>query len=288
MTALFPDLSVTLRQRRWACVLDPVLALSEYGLPLVKQLGDVMNLWVVREFWHMLDNTYFYWQQSDLSAEETGSLAGETVVQSHLSQQALCTLKEWERLRMETDLGSLNLFWIGDGLGESLLPKETDASVVGRWEVLARSLENQQNGQRHSSEPLTSAFRDAAALTVALSSALILTYRSPEDIARNLPPPICSALISWGIPCQEIEREDAIASLERDYLLQLLIQSGLAKFLWTGLHLTVLHLVVPHAAAIAPPADWTEEFSLPELETWQELPEAENFWEVAQGFWYSI
>ena len=53
MTALFPDLSVTVSQRRWACVLDPILALSEYGLPLVKQLGKVMDLWVVREFWHI-------------------------------------------------------------------------------------------------------------------------------------------------------------------------------------------------------------------------------------------
>ena len=288
MTALFPDLSVTFSPRRWTCVLDPTLALSEYGLPLVKQLGEVMDLWVVREFWHILDNTYFYWQQPDLATDAEREVGRATAVQPRLSRQALCTLKEWERLRMETDLGSLNLFWIGDSIGESFLSKETDASVVGRWEVFARSLENQQNGQRDTSELLTSAFRDAAALTAALDSAFVLTYRSPEDIARNLPPAICSSLISWGVPCQEVEKTDAIASLERDYLLQLLIQSGLAKFLWTGLHLTVLHLVVPHAAAISYPADWTEEFSLSELETWQKLPESENFWEVAQGFWYEI
>lgn len=35
---VFPDLSVTISQRRWACVLDPTLAFSSYGLPLVKQL----------------------------------------------------------------------------------------------------------------------------------------------------------------------------------------------------------------------------------------------------------
>lgn len=288
MTTLFSDLSVTLSQRRWSCVLDPTLTLSKYGLPLVKQLGEVMDLWIVREFWHILDNTYFYWQQSDSVTNEKREVRRGITVQQRLSRQALCTLKEWERLRMETDLGSLNLFWIGDCIGESFLPKETDASLVGRWEFLARSLENYPGKQQDTSEPLTSAFRDAAALTAALSSAFVLTYRSPEDIARNLPPAICSSLISWGVPCQEVEKTDEIASLERDYLLQLLIQSGLAKFLWTGLHLNVLHLVVPHAATISHPADWTEDFSLSELETWQELPESKKFWEVAQGFWYEI
>lgn len=288
MTALFPDLSVTLSQRRWACVLDPTLALSEYGLPLVKQLGEVMDLWVVREFWHILDNTYFYWQQPEFALQERGKVESATATQPRLSYQAICALREWERLRGETDLGSLNLFWIGDGIGESLLPKETDTRIVGRWEVLARSLENQQNGQRHQSEPLTSAFRDAAALTASLGSAFILTYRPPEDIARNLPPAICSSLISWGVDCQEVDGQDAIASLERDHLRQLLIQAGLAKFLWTGLHLAVLHLVVPNATAISPPSDWTEEFSLSELEEWSDSQKESNLWEGARGFWYGI
>jgi hypothetical protein len=286
MTTLFPDLSVTLSQRRWACVIDPTLALSEYGLPLVKQLGEVLDLWVVREFWHILDNTYFYWQQPDLTNYEEKKVG--TAVQLQLSRQAFCTLKEWERLRLETDLGSLNLFWIGDGIGESFLPKHTDPSVVGRWEILARSLEIQLKGQQDPAEPLTSAFRDAVALTAALSSAFVLTYRTREDLVRNLPPAICSSLRNWDISCQEVETKDAIATLERDYLRQLLIQAGLAKFLWSGLHLCVLHLVVPHATTISPPSDWTEEFSLAEWENWQELPEEENFWEEAQGFWYEI
>ena len=288
MAVLFPDLSVTLSQRRWACVLDPTLILSEYGLPLVKQLGEVIDLWVVREFWHILDNSYFYWQQPESIFQERGKADSATTTQQRLSYQAVSTLREWERLRGETDLGSLNLFWIGDGIGESLLPKETDASIVGRWELLARSLENQQNGQRDSSDPLTSAFRDAAALAASLGSAFILTYRSPEDMARNLPPAICSSLMSWGVPCQEVEPEDAIATLEKDYLRQLLIQAGLAKFLWTGLRLCVLHLVVPHATAISLPGDGTEDFFLSELEEWSDCQEEGNFWQEAKGFWYDI
>ncbi len=59
MAAVFPDLSLTVSQRRWACVLDPTLALSRFGLLLVKRLGEVMELWVVRELWHVLDNTQY-------------------------------------------------------------------------------------------------------------------------------------------------------------------------------------------------------------------------------------
>jgi hypothetical protein len=128
MTALFPDLSVTLSQRRWACVLEPTLALSEYGLPLAKQLGEVLDLWVVREFWHILDNSYFYWQQSEFAFQQEEMTENLNAPPQRLSYRAICALRGWERLRTETDLGSLNLFWIGDGIGESFLPKDTDAS----------------------------------------------------------------------------------------------------------------------------------------------------------------
>jgi hypothetical protein len=66
MAAVFPDLSVTISQRRWACVLDPTLTLSRFGLLFGKRLGEVMELWVVREIWHVLDNTQFYLQDRRL------------------------------------------------------------------------------------------------------------------------------------------------------------------------------------------------------------------------------
>jgi hypothetical protein len=91
MAAMFPDLSVTISQRRWACVLDPTLTLSRFGLLLVKRLGEVMELWVVRELWHVLDNTQYYLQQpASLLADRTPSAK---------VQEILCALQEWERVR---------------------------------------------------------------------------------------------------------------------------------------------------------------------------------------------
>lgn len=56
MAAALPDLSVTIAQRGWACVLDPTLALSPLGLPLVRPLCQGMEIWLVREPWHILDD----------------------------------------------------------------------------------------------------------------------------------------------------------------------------------------------------------------------------------------
>ncbi|MBD0337204.1 MAG: hypothetical protein ICV62_17080, partial [Cyanobacteria bacterium Co-bin13] len=88
---LVSDFSITLNQRRWACVLDPALALSDYGLPLAKQLGELMELWIVREFWHLLDNTQFYLQQPEQLLQSAGSLFKPE--QQTLSQQVVRSLQ---------------------------------------------------------------------------------------------------------------------------------------------------------------------------------------------------
>lgn len=244
-----------------------------------------MDLWVVREFWHILDNTHFYLQQPELMF---GTVVGGDAAASHrqqvLSQQALRALREWEQIRIATDLSGLKLFWVGDALGASLLPESVDSGIVWRWETLARSLEAQQT--RQMSETLAAAYRDAAALAVAIGSAFILTYQLPEERERQLSPGICAALESWDIACQPLAVTDPIAAIERDQLRYWLVATGLSKLLWAGLHLCVLHLVVPAAASLNSACpDWSEEFLAEEL---LEAPPVTDLWKGAQGFWYSL
>ncbi|GAB4226250.1 MAG: hypothetical protein Kow00121_54420 [Elainellaceae cyanobacterium] len=304
-TTTLSNFSISIQQRRCACVLDPTLALSDYGLPLVKQLAELMELWVVRELWHILDNTYFYVHQSrSVYAEQKHRKRfyaehleiGTTSHQPQpLSPQAIRALREWERLRLETDLCSLKLFWIGDSVGESLLPETTETGVVWRWETLAQSLEHQLNehlnGHRANAEILTSAFLDAAALAVALPSAFILTTIPNEisSVDEKPIPRICETLATAGIGCTRIDLSDPIAAIERDQIYHLLVHAGLSKFLWAGLQLAVLHLVVPTAATLNPPQDELKEFSFSEIEEFIETPKLPtNLWQGAQGFWYSI
>src|SRR5712692_3541937 len=161
---LFPDLSLTLSQRRRACVLDPALTLSRFGLLLVRRLGEVMELWMPREFWHILDNSQFYVRQPEALFYRSDDERRVAMRQALSRDEIALGMKEWERIRMENDLSGLKFFWIGDGLSESLVPPGTGADLVWRYESLARALDRRLAG----SGPMACAARDAAALAAAL------------------------------------------------------------------------------------------------------------------------
>jgi hypothetical protein len=292
MNAAIPDLNITVSQKRWACVLDPTLALSRYGLPLVKQLGGVLELWVGRELWNILDNTHFYLEQPESLLLDRLTPISMTTQDRVRIQEIVGALREWERIRMETDLSDLKLFWIGDRLGESLLPPETDSEIVWRYESLAEPLAYSQEGCLPANEVLWSAFRDVVALAAARGSAFILT-QLPEGVTTNSSPVICNALDAWGIPCKAIPAQDPWVALERDYLRRLLVQEGLAKLFWGGLRLVVLHLLIPSATNALSNSDIvsSEELFFAEdtdVDLAERQKRAINLWESAQAFWYSL
>src|SRR5712692_5673952 len=101
---LFPDLSLTLSQRRRACVLDPALTLSRFGLHLVRRLGELMELWMPREFWHILDNSQFYGRRPEALFGAPDD-EGDTTRRKGLNRDEITSsMGEWERVRRENDL----------------------------------------------------------------------------------------------------------------------------------------------------------------------------------------
>lgn len=282
MNALLQDLSVTIGQRRWTCILDPTLALSRHGLPLIKRLGEVMEIWVVRELWHILDNTHFYFQQPDILKSSINPSDRDSSRARH-SQEILRALREWEKIRFETDPNKLKLYWIGDGPCESLLPEELTSSVVWRYETLSSALDSRLGME---GTILSSAFRDAAALAVTLPAAIILTHR-PES--GGAIPALCNVLDGWGISCRQLKLDDTLVHLETKYLQQLLVLAGLAGTCWAGFRPAVLHLHAPAAASISPSTpydglDYSEGESMSETERIEEG----DPWLEAQGFWYPL
>jgi hypothetical protein len=271
MTFLSPNLSLTLTQQRPTCVLDPSLVLSPYGLPLARHLGRVMELWVARELWHVLDNTYFYEHNP------------ESIMMTDPR-----TLQDWKWAKTETNPASLNLFWLGDRPGESFLPPHnTDPHLFERWEFVIRSLDEHINRQDFPNSFLTSALRDTLALTIALDCASILTYQSPENAAANFSPLICTVLENWNIPCQAIALTDPLATLESKNFLYLFVQAGLSKLLWSGLNLAILHLFVPATSALYYGTRHLQDSFYPKRD--RELDSSNpNLWEGARGFWYWI
>jgi hypothetical protein len=279
---LFPDLSLTLSQRRRPCVLDPGLALCQFGLPLIRRLGDLMELWMPREFWHILDNSQFFLEHPESLFQSADDEARPPLQWKRLRGEIVLAIEAWERTRLESHLSGLRVFWIGDGLSESLIPPSAEANLLARYESLAHALDR----QLINTGPMACAARDSAALAAALGTAFVLTSRTAEDVEAELPPLICRTLAA-SVRYEPVTRTDPLAAAEREYLRHLLVYSGSAHLLWSGLNLAVLHFVVPSAPTLylTPTPILTDDPST-------ELPIATdyggNLWDGARAFWYPL
>jgi hypothetical protein len=288
-----PTISVKLAQQRCTCVLDPTLALSRYGLTLVKQLGTVMDLWLGREFWNILDNIQFYLQHPESLVPH--SIHDSTTLEQQLSwrQDIIQALITWEKIQNETGLTNFKLFRIGDRPVESFLPNGIQPQIIKNYEYLAHSLANyiNQHGVRETkiniSDTLSSAFQDTVALAATLDSCFILTFQSSREIGGNLSPEICMTMESWGIPCQSVTLKDEIATIERHYLRKLLVRAGLSKFLWSGLQIVILHLLVPNTLQLKFLPMGNQEPLFSDVENYP-TRSGVNPWEEARCFWYQL
>jgi hypothetical protein len=278
MAAVIPDLRVNITQRRWSCVLDPTLALSVHGLPLLGRLGSALEVWVARELWHILDNTHFYLERPELL------VAGrDRDGDGDQAQAVLQTLREWDRIRLENDPSRQHCYWIGDGPLESFLPEGLAPDVVWRYEALSSALDRRLPEARAA---LPSACRDMAALAVCLPFAFVLTHVA--DHAEE--PYVCQVLAAGGVPCRQVSADDPWRRDEGNLLRQLLVQAGLGKWVWSGLRLAVLQLAAPAACAVDAPGLGELDFMDYELDESENGPASPvlDYWREAQGFWYPL
>jgi hypothetical protein len=275
MSAALPDFSLNISQKRWACVLDPTLALSVYGLPLLMRLGETMEVWVARELWHILDNTHFYLEQPEMLLAENGQ--GN---QTEKVQAMVQTLLEWERIRLDNDPTRQHCYWIGDSPLESFLPENCEPDIVWHYEALSEALDLRLPDKE---SPLSAACRDTATLATCLPTAFVLTH-IPSTSAEKSCPTICQVLEAGGIPCRKVTADDPWQKQESDLLRQILIQTGVNKWVWYGLRLAVLHIAAPAACVID-----TERLDYGLNESEMLASESSiDYWHEARGFWYPL
>ncbi|MDR4508923.1 MAG: hypothetical protein MRJ65_11940 [Candidatus Brocadiaceae bacterium] len=301
MSTLPPSLSVTVNTKRKACVIDTTLALSRYGLLLTQRLGDEFDLWLARELWQILDNTQYYVSnpQSLMPVRPGPGQKSENV---HANKNGgngtkyflKAILNQWDMARMETDLAGLKVFWIGDAMSESLLPKSADQNLVHRFETLAGSLDvriKKDPADARQDNIFIDCFRDAVALTAALVShkGFILTRQCAvnEDLPEN-EPVICSYLRKWGIPCYRVGMDQKV-EIERAFLFPIFARAGVTELLWAGLNLAVVHLCVPDAI-IMPVIQYEEDAFDRDLEPFHEHrnEEMKDWWKNSVCFWYPL
>jgi hypothetical protein len=268
----FSDLSIQVTRRRCRCVLDPNLALSRDGATLTRLLAPYAEQWVGPELFNVLDSARLYQREPELLIWPSTDRAEAAAVPE--------VLRDWQQLREEA---ARCLHWVGDALRESCLPEDLDDAVLPRWEAASRTLDRCLPEAIEGTGPLIAAMRDAAALCAVLPNACIVARGAP-----GAAPPICRHLQQWGVGCEKVAAEDALAGIERRAFQQLLVGAGLAPLLWGGLRLAVAHLRLPHIGRLLP---------VPELDSDADLalsgPEPEcvlphNPWEDARCFWYDV
>ncbi|MGL6340135.1 MAG: hypothetical protein ACRC80_13485 [Waterburya sp.] len=270
------------------CIIDPSLALSHYGSLIVENLGKEVELWIGREMWNILKNIDFYLHRPDLIIPQHRTYEQTSTSEFQVLNEVFWSLREWNRVRQNSDLARLNLFWLGDSLQESFLPANRTTEVFKHWESLAHSLDNYISQPQSSENVLTSAVRDTVALSVCLGSASILTYQLPT-LRQNLIPDIGLTLQNWGIPCQMVQAKESIIAIERQHLRQSIVNTGLAKLLCAGVRLAIFHLVIP---AMNTSANITQRIlttNLTENRNYSDrLISEDYFWRNVRGFWYLL
>ncbi|MFM0052535.1 hypothetical protein [Caballeronia grimmiae] len=284
---LFPDsLSVTFGQRRCVCVMDPALMLSRFGLPLLRRLGDAMELWVVRELWHILDNSRVYLDDPALLFRFADGPAAYKPPEKPAGHEEITTaMRDWERIRLENDLSGLRMCWLGDGVSESLMPTGARPDLLTRFDAFGCTLDR----ALRPASPMECAYRDSAALAAALGNAFILTsFRSvPEPGVAS--PALRDLLARGGIACTELPLREPLAEIERDYLRRLLVHANVAKLVWAGLSLAVIHVVTPAGMFL-----YDERGDEPQDPLDGILPATPDdelrpgLWDGAQAFWYTL
>ena len=267
---MLPPLQVTVDSRGCSCVLDVRLALSRHGLMLALRLAEELRVYLVPTLWQVLDNTAYYERHPRSLA------AGED--DAPMADAASEELARWEAARMELGLGGLRLYWAGDSMYESSLPKDIDPAVIDRFECLAAQLQSRGGADATLANlPLLEGSRDAAALSVALCRyrPLILSL---GDAAGGTPA-LCRFLESRGIACRALD--DAQALLAKAGLRPMLARCGALELTWAGLPVVAVHLVAP-AASILPFTSARD----PALDVDSEP--GHDWWRGACAFWYAL
>lgn len=278
------DLRVTVRQRKLPCVLDPALVLgSRDGFTLALRLTQVMEPWLTRAFWQVIDASELLMPRLSAAMRENGMLPPHDDA-----------LRSWIDLRETTDAGSWPFRWIGDNLAESQVQDGADAGVVERYEAFSEALAARwpdTGGDGWGWDPLRISL-DTLALSATLDGALVLTAR-PDG---REPWPVRAFAASGGsATCLDPPPPDSLFAAERALVRDALAAAGLATLSQRLPRLAVMHVsaclesavgaTTAYRLALADGAEADDDFAASAGIGDDEAP---NPWRQAFACWYPI
>jgi hypothetical protein len=289
MYAIQP-LTMQLQTVQPCCIIDVPLALGRYGLAATMLLARVARVWLSPTVWAIVDDPGFYLADDRL----VGRLCERDTapVDEAARARVRATLAHWRRARDDYGLDVREgIFWPADKLGEAVVPKGCDGSILARLDALAVGLDRrrQESGNGAVSGGDVDVLADCARDTLALAAALaderpiVLTTRP----AAITPPDLSLYLADSHIRCQRLDDLSAMRLL-RGALAPVLVHAGLVDLAASGaLRLAALSLIAP-AAALPPPQALLLDDDDGELRWNSERGGEMALWDDATAVWYDL
>lgn len=266
------DLSLRVSLHKQPCVLDPTLILAHpHGPELAMRLTQVLEPWLTRSFWQIIDS-------SELLAQQRSFTAAPPVPESLHVRTNAAALTSWIALRDRTDASSWPLRWVGDNPSESQLGDADCLEIVERYERLARALEDRAGpglsrcaSWHYGIDPILTAL-DTAALSATLGGALILCEIPTRDAA---PWPV-QAMSLTGLHPLRIDdaRNDSLFDTEREWVRDILVTAGLSVVAQRLPPLAIVHVLADLVAIAQTANDSTDTQADP--------------WATAHAWWYVL
>jgi hypothetical protein len=283
------ELEVSLRAKRSAYVIDPLLALSSpYGAQLVSRLSALADLTVTRTFWQAIDSSDYY-RRDPLGF-------WPTVLRERLPASTADDFNQaitlWEDERLRTDLSHCRLHWVIDNVSESSFPDGSRADLIERYETLHQALTSRSDPTDDATE--SAAYYgtiDSLALAAALGNACVLT------LAPDLPQACLSLVCAHvGLPLEQPPAADAeLIALEQRRLRELIVSAGCSALLWGGLRIAVVHpllygdlLLRSDGDALEPGERLALEHRFDYVEPPPAVLTGGDPWRAARHFWHAI
>ncbi len=293
MTSL-KNFRVDVSTKGWCCIFDVQLALSPFGLALALRLSEQIEVWQVRGFWQLLDDSdYYLSNQRMLQREGAYQLPIFSLGVEKLNQSREI-LEEWQTARFQSNLMS-KLCWLGYALEASMLPKDIDSQLDYRFDILAQSLEERWNkGQQQSQlvQVQNECARDAAALTVALSlyKPFVLTLcEGDHGTAEGVQEPqLCKYIRDCDIDCVQADNDPKINAMVT-YQVETLTSTGALELIYaSGLNLAVVHIVAPKAYVMSVQRSEELDPQVVPLKTKADQSSTYQSWNGCKAFWYPL
>lgn len=268
------------------CVIDVALSLAPTGLYCVRELAQIVPVWLAQSHWSIVNDEAYYARDERLVKR-----LARTADPAAASRTFVQVVHDWRDARDALGFESApGLFWPGDGKADSVVPKDGDATLVDRLDALAAGLDSLRRVEDETSEPAVDLLADCARDTVALAAALggprpiVLTLLEPSE--RR--PVLIDNLEAAGIACARLTSARLLAPL-RARLASILTDSGLAALIATNrLRLGALMVVAPNAlpAPLAVPMTDDSQDRL----AWNAIANGgeARFWKHAAAVWWDV